>query len=405
VTPADLIAARTDELIDLTAELVRAPSPNPPGDERAVASVLARYLGELAGVEYRTFEPAPGRVTLVASVGDGSPSLVLAAHTDTHPAAAGWSSDPYGAEQLDGRMLGRGTTDNKGAVAAMALVFRALAEREGRGRAGRIVFVANADEETGGVHGVEALCASWDERPDAAIVAEPSGVFAPWEALWTGARGTSRFTIKTCAPRTHSSLAGRNGVVSALEALQVLLARLTDQLETLRRRDPAFALAPRLTVVSLAGGEGFGVVPGGAEAQCELRVLPGSDQGTVETDVRSTFEAVRAEVGIDATLEFAAGGLRWMAPSSVPPDAPIVSAATEAWRTEFGSAPSLDCFPGGTDARLFAAAGVPAVIVGPGALSRAHQPDEYVTIDELVSAARVYAAVVSLFTEAAGPAS
>jgi acetylornithine deacetylase len=92
-----------------------------------------------------------------------------------------------------------------------------------------------------------------------------------------------------------------------------------------------------------------------------------------------------------------------MAPSAVAPDAPIVAAASEAWRTELGEAPTLDCFPGGTDARLFAAAGVPSVIVGPGALCRAHQPDEYVTTDELVRAARVYATTAALFAEGRMP--
>jgi acetylornithine deacetylase/succinyl-diaminopimelate desuccinylase-like protein len=404
VSAADRVAARSAELVELTADLVRAPSPNPPGDERAVASVLARYLGDLEGVERRTFEPAPGRVTLVAAIGSGSPSLVLAAHTDTHPVGEGWTADPFGAERLaDGRIVGRGTTDNKGGVAAMAVVFRDLATAADR--RGRVVLVANADEETGGVDGAEALCATWQERPDAAIVAEPSGVFAPWEALWVGARGTSRFEIEIAAPRTHSSLAGRDGVVSALESLRCLLDRMGERLEVLRRRDPLFALPSRLTVVSMRGGEGWGVVPGNAVAQCELRLLPGAQRDSVEADVSNVFEAARAEAGVDARLEFAADGLRWMAPSSVSAGSAIVRAAAAAWRAELGGEPRLDCFPGGTDARLFEAAGLPAVIAGPGALARAHQPDEYVTESELVTAARLYARTASLFLapEASAP--
>jgi acetylornithine deacetylase/succinyl-diaminopimelate desuccinylase-like protein len=396
VTLAGRVAGCSRELIELTSDLVRAPSPNPPGDERAPAAILVRYLSELDGVECHTFEPAPRRTTLVASMGSGSPTLVLAAHTDTHPVGRGWTTDPYGGERRDGRIIGRGTTDNKGAAAAMALVFRLFARVENRAR-GRVLFVANADEETGGVHGIEALCSAWDERPDAAIVAEPSGVFGPWEALWIGARGTSRFVVETSAGRTHSSLAGRSGVVNAVESLDLLLDHMAERVEIMRRRDPAYTLASRLTVVSLQGGEGWGVVPGSARAECELRLLPGVEREATEAAVSEAFAGVCAQYKIDATLEFAEGGLRWMSPSAVSADAPIVRAAAAAWRRELGAEPALDCFPGGTDARLFAAAGVPAVIVGPGALGRAHQPDEYVTVDELITAARIYATAASVF--------
>jgi acetylornithine deacetylase/succinyl-diaminopimelate desuccinylase-like protein len=398
MTVAELVATRGDELARLASDLVRAPSPNPPGDERAVATVLARYLAE-GGFDCRTFEPSPGRVTLVATLGRGAPSLVLAAHTDTHPVAEGWTVDPFGGEQLaDGRILGRGTTDNKGAVAAMAVALRVLAElSRAAPLAGRVLFVANADEETGGVHGIQSLCEAWQERPEAAIVAEPSGVEAAWEALWIGARGTSRFTVETRAPRTHSSLAGRDGVESAVEAIWLLLTGIEQSLDVLRRRDPSFELGSRLTVVSINGGEGWGVVPGSAQALCELRLLPGNDQDSVEVGLRAAFDTVRVREQIAARLEFAQDGLRWMAPSSVSPDAPIVRAAAEAWRVELGRTPTLGCFPGGTDARLFAAAGVPAVIAGPGALARAHQPDEFVTVEELLGAARLYATTAVLF--------
>ena len=85
-----------------------------------------------------------------------------------------------------------------------------------------------------------------------------------------------------------------------------------------------------------------------------------------------------------------------MAPSDVPADHPLVCAAAAAWRDVHGEAPTLACFPGGTDARLFSDAGHAVLSgVGPGALSRAHHPDEYVTIPELEAAVRLFAAIVA----------
>lgn len=378
----------TDQVVALTRELIRAPSVNPPGDERAVVGVLQRFLTAVPGVELRVHAPRSERPSLVAAVGSGRRTLALAAHTDTHPAAGDWTGDPLGAELSDGRIHGRGGTDNKGAVAAMAVAFARLAPRlDGA----RLLLVANADEETGGAEGIAALLPVWGEAPDAAVVAEPSGIDAPWEALWVGARGTTRFLVRTAGTATHASLAGRPGVRSALEMLDAVLASMRASLA------PLAGAHGRLTVVSLRGGEGWGVVPPEAEARCELRLPPGAEQDAAETAVREAFAAAAPDG--DASLAFADGGLRWMSPSGQPGDAPIVASARRAWRDALGAEPVLGCFPGGTDARLFEERGIPTVIAGPGALVRAHQPDEYVTVDELTTAVTLYEAIAADFLD------
>jgi acetylornithine deacetylase/succinyl-diaminopimelate desuccinylase-like protein len=391
------LTAAADELIGLTRDLVGAPSPNPPGDERHVVARLREHLSRIPGVRLRTYTPAPHRVSLLATAGGSGRSLLLAAHTDTHPVTGDWQHDPLGREPVwRGRIFGRGTTDNKGAVAAMAIAFRRLVAA-GAGRHGRILFLANADEETGGGAGVEPIVSRWDERPDAAVVAEASGVRSSWEALYVAARGTSRFTIEVAGTATHSSLAGRPHVRSAVEDLEVLLAAFRERLPLLRRRHARFGPVGRLTVVRIEGGVGWGVVPGRASAQCELRLLPGVEQKGVEAAIRSAFAGVVSRAGSSASLTLAGGGLRWMAPSSVRLNDPIVGSARRAWRATHRKEPSLECFPGATDARLFEAAGIPCVIVGPGALERAHHPDEYVTSRELSSAVNLYEAIAKDF--------
>lgn len=378
----------TDDVVALTRELIRAPSVNPPGDERAVIPVLERFLAGVPGVDVRVHAPRPERPSLVAAVGSGPRTLALAAHTDTHPIAGDWTVDPLGADLADGRIHGRGGTDNKGAVAAMAVAFARLAPQlDGA----RLLLVANADEETGGAEGVATLLPVWGEAPDAAVVAEPSGIDGPWEALWVGARGTTRFVVRTMGTATHASLAGRPGVRSALEALEALLDSMRATLA------PLAGARGRLTVVWLRGGEGWGVVPPEAEAGCELRLAPGAEQDAAEAAVRAAFAAAAPDGA--AALAFADGGLRWMSPSGQPDDAPIVASARRAWRVALGAEPALGCFPGGTDARLFETVGIPTVIAGPGALVRAHQPDEHVTVDELTTAVALYEAIAADFLD------
>lgn len=384
------MSAAAADVVDLTLRLVGAASPNPPGDERAAAAVVADYLAGAPGVAIASIGPRPERVSIVASAGAGSRALILAGHLDTHPPGEGWTRDPRG-ERVGERLYGRGTTDIKGGVAAMAVAFRLAVER-GLPDDARLVLLANADEETGGAEGVAAI-ADDPALPHApVVVAEPSGVFEPWEALYVAARGTTRFTLRADGTRTHSSLAGRPGVASAIERIEGALERLRAELGVLRAAHPVHGTASRLTVVRIEGGEGYGVVPGAAEADVELRVAPGAERDGLEREVAE----IAAAAGVDCA--FADGGLRWMAPSDLAPDDPLARAAALAWRDVLGVEPVLACFPGGTDARLFAASGRPALGgVGPGALVRAHHPDEYVEIAELETAVALYGAIIDRY--------
>jgi acetylornithine deacetylase/succinyl-diaminopimelate desuccinylase-like protein len=186
-------------------------------------------------------------------------------------------------------------------------------------------------------------------------------------------------------------------VRSAVEGLDAVLLGLQRRLDVLKRTPRRYGLASRLTVVAIDGGAGWGVVPETATARCELRVLPGNEQKRIEAAVRKAFAESVAEAGVTGRLKFADGGLRWMAPSSVPAGSRIVKAAVNGWRSVLGRAPELGCFPGGTDARLLQAAGIQSVIIGPGALARAHHPDEYVTVAELSVAERLYERIADRF--------
>jgi acetylornithine deacetylase/succinyl-diaminopimelate desuccinylase-like protein len=384
------LAARAGDVVDLTEALVRAPSPNPPGDERAPAAVLDRYLDGLEGVNRTVVAARDERPNLIFAAGDGPRTLTLAAHMDTHPVVSDWTFDPAG-QRVGDRLYGRGTTDNKGAVASMAAVFRRACE-QGVPAGLRLILLANADEEVGGADGVQAVLDTFGEPLGAVVVAEPSGIDAPFEALYVAARGTSRFTLATTGLRTHSSLAGRPGVPSAIERLAEALRALAARVPVLSRTHGRFGPAGRLTVARIEGGDGYGVVPYTARAELELRLAPGSTQDAIEQDIRAGVE------GLDLELAFAERSLRWMGPSEIEADHPLTRAAIAAWGDVLGSAPELGCFPGGTDARLFTERGIPVLSgVGPGALVRAHHPDEYVTTDELATATRLYAAIVARY--------
>ncbi|MEY2536230.1 MAG: succinyl-diaminopimelate desuccinylase, partial [bacterium] len=139
----------TSDVVELTRELVRTQTVNPPGDEARAAQLLAARL-ESAGLEVTAHEPAPGRTSLVARWPGRSdaPALCLTGHLDTVPLGGReWARDPFGGEIDGDRLHGRGSSDMKGGVAAIVVAAERVAAL-GRGRAG-LELVLCAGEETG----------------------------------------------------------------------------------------------------------------------------------------------------------------------------------------------------------------------------------------------------------------
>ena len=165
---------RTDEATDLLQHLIRNRCVNDgtddSGHEHRSADLLHTYL-EGSGADIETYEPTPGRTSLVAKL-EGSdpsaPSLTLLGHTDVVPATADdWTRDPFGGELVDGEVWGRGAIDMLNLTATMATGFAHLA-RSGFRPAGGLTYVAVADEEALGTHGAAWLCrhaADWSHDP------------------------------------------------------------------------------------------------------------------------------------------------------------------------------------------------------------------------------------------------
>lgn len=399
---ATLASDRADALAELTRTLIAAPSQNPPGDERGVAAVVRETLGGVPGVSLAIPSVHPARPNLAFSAGrEDRRALLFAAHADTVPVRGEWTVDPFAGVVDDSRVYGLGASDNKGAIAAMTLAFQTLVE-DGLGNDGRLILVVNADEEAGGAAGIDVVGEHLreHERPDGAVVAEASGVQHGFEQLYLAARGASRFLVSVNGTPTHSSLSSREGVSNAIESLARVVGELEGRLELLSTSDEWYGRRAELVPVVSEGGEGWGVIPGRASMSFDLRVAPGIDQESAEADVRAALGAAAREAGVEVSLRFPDAGLRWVGPSSVAADELVVRCARESWNDVFRCEPRLGGFPGGTDARVLGNLGVPTLpALGPGALIRAHAPDEYVETDELVAAFRLYLGIAVRFLQ------
>ncbi len=412
------VRARRDEVAALTADLVRLPTPNPPGEGyAAVVELLAGHLGR-CGFSATTIRATgtPGdcdrhpRLNLVARREGRGPGPVVHfnGHIDVVPAGLGWTEDPWGGAIRDGRVWGRGTADMKGGIAAAVVAVEALAAVF-PDHPGALEVSATADEETGGYGGVGHLAALglFDRgRVDHVIIPEPldkDRICLGHRGVWWGeietrgriAHGSMPF-LGTCAIRHMGA------VLAAVETDLVprLAARRTDMPVT-----PPAARASTINLNSVHGGqdEGFSGLP----SPC----VPDSCRLVVDRrfPVEETLDGVRAEMaalieGVAATRADFAWTMRdllTVEPTMTRRDAPVSAALAGAIAAVLGRPPAFVVSPGSYDQKHIVRHGNhdATVAYGPGRLELAHVPDEHVAIDDLVDAAEVMAlAAVTLLT-------
>ncbi len=328
-----------ERAVELTRELIRVDTSNPPGGETAAARLLADYLAEV-GVEAELVGPDPERLNLVARIeGDGGPSLMLLAHTDVVPAPdAAWTTEPFGGELRDGRVYGRGAADMKGELAARTVAFAELARR-GIRPPGDVVLVAESDEE----RNTADVGMSWlvRERPDLTCdyaLNEGGGMLlelADGRRIVTisiGEKVVTSVRLRLYGRAGHASVPSEaeNPLEHAAAAVQALVAHraparlipsLRAALERLeaptgsaaeaiawaREQNPVLAgMVPvmcglTVTPTGLQTYEPANVIPPYADIVCDCRGVPGEGADDVE---RHIAEALGDLDGIRYELEF-----------------------------------------------------------------------------------------------------
>lgn len=384
-------------LIDLVFELVAIDSQLPPhADERRIATVLSRRMEELGLGRSEVVAADPRRPNVITRIrGEGTgPTLVFNGHLDTKPVGGAgplWHSDPLRPEIRDGRVYGLGACDMKAAVAAM--VFAAAALRaSGTALGGDLVLAFTADEEGGGTFGSKFVAPQL-RGVDACLIGEPSGWDHDWQGLHLVSRGVCCFRIRVRGTQMHSSLSDRMPAVNASERMAELLASIAGELELAYTPHPLGGQAPTLNAgVIVSGGTNFGVLPASAEFACDLRTLPGMTEDDVRDALERWLQKRRAALpDLDVAAEFEPE-LPWLPPSEIAADHPLVSAVQSAATEVLGAAPPLTVFPGGTDAPWFDRAGIPTIpSFGPGVLTCCHGPNEYIAVESVHQAARMYA--------------
>lgn len=392
-------------VVETLRELVAIPSVNPmgrptPGSELAEAK-LTEYLERLfrrLKIPVVRQPVEPGRDNIVARIdGPGGPRqatavILFGAHQDTVP-ATGMTIPPWTPEVREGRLYGRGSCDVKGGMAAMLAALARLHEERPKGMP-TVVMVCTVNEELG-FSGANALPKLWQghsrdvltRRPDCAVVAEPTEL-----QVVVVHKGLVRWRCHAHGRAAHSSTPekGENAIYRLGRAL-IVIQRYAEQVVGTLGSHPLCGPAT-LNVGTITGGVSVNTVPDRCTIEIDRRLVPGEKPQSARQHV---IDYLEREAGPDCRLEHEPPfmvGLPLSDEHNRPVADRLVAAATKL---------DLPCrtigVPYGTDAASFAAAGVPTVVFGPGALAQAHTADEWIALEQVEKAAEVYYRFVKSF--------
>ena len=398
-TPRDAIARwlREHEAQETAflAELVKVPSDNPPGDCAAHAKRAAELLEGLGFAVERHPVPddavrASGMISATNLVvrerfGDG-PVVALNAHGDVVPPGLGWSVDPYGAEIRDGVMYGRGVAVSKSDFATYAFALAAL-KASGAKLAGSIELHFTYDEEAGGAIGPARLLAEKISRPDYAI----SAGFA--YGITTAHNGCLHLEVEVIGRSAHAAMPATG--IDALEAATAVLGDLYALRGTLAATKSMVdgIDSPTLTVGLVSGGINTNVVPDNVTFRLDRRIIPEENAEEVETALtRRIAESAARWPGITCNVRRILLAIPFV---PIPGQERLVRAIALNAKAIIGDEVKMRGSPLYTDARLYAAAGVPTVLYGAGPRTlleaNGHRADEKLVLDDLYKATHVVA--------------
>ncbi len=390
------IDAHFDEEVRFLQELVRVPTPTPPGDNAPHAERTAELLREF-GFEAEK-HPVPQAEVLAYGLesltnlivrrryGDGGRTIALNAHGDVVPPGEGWTHDPYGAEIADGKLYGRAAAVSKSDFASFTFAVRAL-ESLGAQLKGGVELHFTYDEEFGGEMGPGWLLRNKLTQPDLLIAAGFS-----YEVV-TAHNGCLQLEVTVHGKMAHAAIpdSGIDALQGAVHLLNMLYAR-NGIYRQVTSAVPGIT-HPYLNVGRIEGGTNTNVVPGRVSFKLDRRMIPEEQPAVVEAGLRQAIEEAAAEFpGITVEIKRLLLA-RSMKP--LPGNQPLVDAIQKHGKAVFGvDIPAMGT-PLYTDVRLYAEAGIPGVIYGAGPRtvleSHAKRADERLDLDDLRRATKVIA--------------
>jgi len=382
------------ELVNLSQELIRIDSvirPETENTEAKVVQFIAEWIRQNLKIEPLIEEVVPGRENIIVTIDSGIKGrcLMFEGHTDvvSEGERERWVHDPFGAEIEDGKIYGRGACDMKAGVAVNLLTVKAMIKSnvpfKGKMRLGIL-----CDEEDQMIGVQDFIKNGHADDVDACLVSEPEE-----NQLCISMKGALRAIVKVKGKMAHGAMP-LTGINPNLRMARIILAfEAYEKSEIERYGKDEYLGWPSVTftvVQSPPAGEPaqLNVMPGAAIGYLDIRTIPLQNHEQVKTDLQQILDRLAKEDDdFNASIEFIAD----KPVVSMEKDEPIVKLSAEVYKDITGKDAIYNGVPGATDGTfLRALKGIPSLVNGPGPRHIPHQTDEYIEIEELFEALKIY---------------
>ncbi|MFB9886460.1 acetylornithine deacetylase [Balneatrix alpica] len=343
-----------------------------------VILLLESWLSSL-GFRTEIMPISPGKFNLLATYGSGPGGLVLAGHTDTVPCnPERWQSDPFKLVEKDQRWYGLGSCDMKGFFPIAIEAARPLLEQRFQEP---LIILATADEESS-MSGARALAAAGKPRARKAIIGEPTSLKPIYQH-----KGIMMQGLRLTGQAGHSSnpALGNN----AMEAMHLMLAELLQFRSELQNRyqDASFAVSvPTLNLGCIHGGDNPNRICASCELEFDLRPLPGMDNDALHAELERRLRPVAERAGVEFDFYPLFGGVPAFQNAR---DAELVQICEQL------SGQPAESVAFATEGPFLQQLGMETLILGPGSIDQAHQPNEYLALDQIDPAIGILRRLIS----------
>ncbi|MCE3252397.1 MAG: acetylornithine deacetylase [Cellvibrio sp.] len=350
---------------------------------RTVIDYLANCFADM-GFSTRVMPLAqPGKANLVATLGSGDGGLVLAGHSDTVPYDADrWQSDPFTLTEKDGKLYGLGATDMKG---FFPVIIEAVKPYLGTTFKHPLVILATADEESS-MSGARALARDGipGATPRYAVIGEPTGL-VPIRMH----KGIMMEAVRVRGQSGHSSdpTLGNNALEAMNQVMNELIGLRTEL--QVKYRNAGFAVqTPTLNLGCIHGGDGANRICGNCELHFDLRLLPGMDNEELRRAIQQRLTPIAERSGTDIVLSSLFEGVD---PFGEDEQSELVKICEQLTGNHSESVAFA------TEAPFMQQLGMQTLVLGPGSINQAHQPDEFIPLDQIEPAVKILRGLIEKF--------
>jgi succinyl-diaminopimelate desuccinylase len=389
----DKIEGMRDEIIKFHQEIIKIPSENPPRKYKEIAKFTEKKFKELGLITQVKRNNVVGELR-----NGGGRSLIFYGHLDTVEAfKEQWTKNPFGGEIINGKLYGRGASDDKSCVTAEIYATKALLDA-GIKLNGNLILTAVIDEETGGLRGADYLLEKGIIKGDACLLGD-----APSDYPFGYTGGSMYITFTTYGKQAHglgfpdlpapyrSEHSGINAVEKMIMVMNFLL-ELKEEFLTIETKYPlleGWAPVSNVNMAEIHGGTKITTVPFKCFLHVSICTIPEQDIGSIKTRILNYVEELKKQ---DPHLEITVQIPIFFEPQIINENSDFAMAVKQATKTVFNEEREFKLFLPSTDAHWFQERNIPTILIGASrGDTNPHAEDEFVYIEDLINTTKMFA--------------